>query len=76
MRFKALLACREVAHLVLAGHDRRLRWVERLRLWLHWRLCRGCRHFGGQAALMRQALGQWRRYRDNGDVGPQDKNPP
>lgn len=67
MRLKALLTCRDVTHLVLAGHDRRLSRGERLRLWLHWRLCGGCRHFGGQATLMRQALGRWREYRDGGE---------
>ncbi|MEK8049323.1 zf-HC2 domain-containing protein [Ideonella sp. DXS22W] len=57
--------CREVTALVLQGQDRPLRPWERLGLHLHWLACAGCRRFRRQAGLMQQAMGGWRRYRDD-----------
>lgn len=51
--------CREVTTLVLAGEDRRLTWIERLRVRSHLMICSGCTHFTQQVALLRQALQRW-----------------
>ena len=61
---KLRLTCREVAHLVLAGEDRRLGTLERLQLRAHLLACRACPRFVGQVRFMRSALGRWRRYAD------------
>lgn len=58
-------SCREVAHLVLEGEDRRLGPLERLSLHLHWRACVACSNFRDQTRAMRVALDHWRRYRDS-----------
>jgi hypothetical protein len=54
--------CREVTRLVLAGEDRRLGWFERLLVRSHLRVCGACPRFARQVALMREAMGRWRRY--------------
>ena len=40
--------CREVTTLVLAGEDRRLTWIERLRVRSHLLICSGCTNFTQQ----------------------------
>jgi hypothetical protein len=55
--------CREATHLVLQAEDRPLAWRDRLRLRLHLAICAACPRFVRQVALMRQAIGHWRRYR-------------
>jgi len=56
--------CREVTRLVLEGEDRRLGWVDRAAIRLHLMICDACPRFAKQVKLMRQAIGQWRQYRD------------
>jgi hypothetical protein len=56
--------CREVTRLVLAGEDRALTWFERLLVRQHLRVCGACPRFSRQVALMREAMGRWRRYSD------------
>jgi hypothetical protein len=56
--------CREVTRLVLAGEDRALNWFERLLVRQHLRVCGACPRFSRQVALMREAMGRWRRYSD------------
>ena len=60
--------CREVATLVMAGDDRRLNWIERLRVRSHLMICPGCSHFTRQVALLGQALQHW--PTDPGDAEP------
>ena len=59
--------CRQVTALVLAGEDRRLGWFERLLVRGHMKVCAACPRFLGQVALMREALGRWRRYSEAGE---------
>jgi predicted anti-sigma-YlaC factor YlaD len=56
--------CREVTRLVLAGEDRAFSWFERLLVRQHLRVCDACPRFSRQVALMREAMGRWRRYSD------------
>lgn len=69
---KLKLNCREATGLVLQGEDRPLAWGERLSLRMHLLICRACPRFVRQVALMRGALGPWRRYRDEGPQEPTD----
>jgi hypothetical protein len=62
--FKLKRSCREVTWIVLQGEDRAWTLGERLVLHLHWRACGACFAFRRQAVFMRQALGQWKNYRD------------
>ena len=66
--------CREVTALVLAREDRRLRLRERLAVRVHFLVCKACPVFERQVLTMRQAMGAWRQYRDDGDdsVGTAD----
>ena len=62
------LSCRELTRLVLAGEDRQLGLVERLRIRAHLLACAACPRFVAQARFMRRAVGRWRRYSD-GEAG-------
>jgi hypothetical protein len=62
--------CREATHLVLQGEDLPLSWADRLRLRMHLAICVACPRFVRQVALMRQAIGGWRAYKDGGDEPP------
>jgi hypothetical protein len=64
MSFHLSLNCRQTTALVLSGQDRDLVWHERVAVRIHWGLCGGCRRFGRQAALMKQAMARWRAYRE------------
>jgi hypothetical protein len=59
--------CREATHLVLQGEDQPLSWADRLRLRMHLAICATCPRFVRQVALMRQAIGGWRAYRNDPD---------
>jgi hypothetical protein len=59
---KPHLTCREATRLVLAGEDRDLLLLERLRLRVHMLICKACPNFQRQVDFMRGAMGQWRRY--------------
>ena len=61
---KLRLNCREVTRLTLAGEDRRLGLFDRIGIRLHLMICDACPRFAKQVKLMRQAIGQWRQYRD------------
>jgi hypothetical protein len=67
---KPQLTCREAVRLVLAGEDRTLRLSERLGLRLHMLICKACPNFKRQVDFMRGAMGQWRRYSEEGDRAP------
>lgn len=65
-----MINCRQATHLVLQGEDQPLGWPDRLRLRLHVAICDACPRFAQQVALMRQAMGRWRAYRDGADEPP------
>jgi hypothetical protein len=62
--------CRQATHLVLQGEDQPLSWADRLRLRMHLAICVACPRFVRQVALMRQAIGGWRAYKDGGEDPP------
>jgi len=64
------LNCREVTHLLLEGEDRPLSGGERLRLRFHMLICAACPRFVKQLALMRSAMGRWKRYGENDGPPP------
>jgi hypothetical protein len=51
-----MLSCKEVTHLVSQGLDRRLSPGERLRMRLHFLICRGCTRFQQQMHFLRVAV--------------------
>jgi predicted anti-sigma-YlaC factor YlaD len=51
-----MLSCKEVTRLVSQGLDRRLGWLERVRLRIHLAICDGCTNFSRQMAFLRKAL--------------------
>jgi len=51
-----MLSCKEVTHLVSQGLDRRLSAGERLRMRLHFLICRGCTRFQQQMQFLRVAV--------------------
>jgi len=66
---KPHLTCREATRLVLAGEDRKLLLLERMRLRVHLLICKACPNFQRQVGFMHSAMGQWRRYADDDDEG-------
>ena len=50
--------CKEVSRLVSQGLDRRLGFVERLRLRVHLAICDGCTNFKKQVEFLRKAVKQ------------------
>lgn len=59
--------CRQVTRLVLMAEDRALPWHERVAVRLHMRICIACPRFLAQVRFMREAMGPWRHYREQGD---------
>ena len=53
-----MLSCKEVSRLVSQGLDRRLGFVERLRLRVHLAICDGCTNFKKQVEFLRRAVKQ------------------
>ncbi|HZM34343.1 MAG TPA: zf-HC2 domain-containing protein [Burkholderiales bacterium] len=51
-----MLSCKEVTRLVSQGLDRPLSPGERLRVRLHFLICRGCARFERQMAFLRLAV--------------------
>lgn len=51
-----MLSCKDVTHLVSQGLDRRLSPGERLRMRLHFLICRGCTRFQQQMQFLRVAV--------------------
>lgn len=50
-----MLTCKDVTHLVSQSMDRKLGLPERIGLYIHLKICDGCRNFSAQLALMRRA---------------------
>jgi hypothetical protein len=59
---RLMITCREATRRLLQAQDQPLALSERLAMLLHQRLCRHCRRFAGQVALMRRAGERWRGY--------------
>ncbi len=57
--------CKEVTALVIAREDRALPLPERLALRLHMAMCQACPTFERQVLTMRNAMQQWRGYRED-----------
>ncbi len=57
--------CKEVTALVIAREDRALPLAERLALRLHLAMCQACPTFERQVLTMRNAMKQWRGYRED-----------
>jgi predicted anti-sigma-YlaC factor YlaD len=57
MGFRA--TCKEVHRLTSEGLDRDLTVVEQARIRMHLPICAGCRNFGNQMQLLRQAMRQF-----------------
>jgi hypothetical protein len=55
-----LLSCKEATRLLSQGEDRRLAYVERIKLRLHLAVCTACTRFSRQLAFMRRALVRYR----------------
>ena len=60
-----VLNCRQVSELVSQAKDRRLGWLETLRLHAHLRVCEGCRHFQQQVDFLREAIRRHPALRDD-----------
>jgi hypothetical protein len=61
------LTCREATRLLLEREQRRLGFLERLRLRLHLGICEMCTRFNGQVSLMNRAMARWRHYGGDDD---------
>ncbi len=57
-------SCKEVTALVIAREDRALPLVEQWALRLHMAMCQACPTFERQVLTMRNAMKQWRGYRE------------
>lgn len=51
-----MLSCQQATCLTCEALDRKLRWRERLELWLHLAICYGCRRFMRQQQQLHQAF--------------------
>lgn len=58
--------CKEVSELLSQAQDRRLGPGEKLRLYVHLLMCKGCRNFGDQLGFIRAAV---KRYIERDDAG-------
>lgn len=63
-RYPLRRTCKEVTALVIAREDRALPLSERLALRLHMAMCQACPTFERQVLTMRNAMKQWRGYRE------------
>lgn len=68
MNYPFRRTCREVAALILAREDRALRLPERLAIRVHFLVCKACPRFEQEVLTMRQALGNWRNYREQDET--------
>ncbi len=58
-------SCKDVTALVIAREDRELPLAEQLALRVHMAICKACPTFERQVLTMRNAMKQWRHYRDD-----------
>jgi len=59
-----MMSCREATRMMSEAAERRLGLGERLSLRLHLALCAGCRRFGRQVDVLRQAMRTFRERRE------------
>jgi hypothetical protein len=62
--------CKQIAALLIAREDRRLKLEERITLRLHLAACQACPTFERQVLTMRNALSQWRSYTESEPDAP------
>jgi hypothetical protein len=64
-----MLNCREVTRLSSQASERKLSVLERLSLWQHTLMCRGCRNFRLQLDFLHRAAARYRSglREDDGD---------
>jgi len=55
-RLTHVISCKEASRLLSQAQDRRLGWVERLKLRAHLALCDFCTRFEEQLRFMREAM--------------------
>ena len=55
-----MLTCKEVSRLLSQGEERRLTFLERVKLRLHLSVCDACSRFAGQLAFMRRAMQRYK----------------
>lgn len=65
--------CRQAAALVIAREDRALNLPDSVALKLHLLACKTCPKFENQVLTMRAALGRWRNYSADADLGPAER---
>jgi hypothetical protein len=70
VKLTTLRSCREISALVLAREDRALSFAERWVIRLHFLMCEACPRFEKQVLTMRQAMSNWRNYRDGNSDEP------
>ncbi|WP_031406552.1 zf-HC2 domain-containing protein [Thiomonas sp. FB-Cd] len=70
MKLTTLRSCREISAFVLAREDRALSFAERWAIRLHFLMCEACPRFEKQVLTMRQAMSNWRNYRDSDSDEP------
>jgi hypothetical protein len=56
--------CKEVASLVVESQDRSLKLPEKAAVHLHMAICKACPLFEKQFLTMKNAMRQWRNYKD------------
>ncbi|MBC7609140.1 MAG: zf-HC2 domain-containing protein [Polaromonas sp.] len=61
--------CKQAAALLIAREDRSLGMADHVALKLHLMACKACPKFENQILTMRQAMGKWRNYTDEDQVG-------
>ena len=57
--------CKEAAALLIANEDRLIRLTDRTRVRLHLLACKTCPNFERQLLTMRNAMYQWRNYKQD-----------
>jgi len=55
-RLTHVISCKEASRLLSQAQDRRLGWLERLKLRAHLALCDFCSRFDDQLRFMREAM--------------------
>ena len=59
-RLTHMVSCKEATRLLSQAQDRRLDYIEALKLKLHLSVCAACTRFSRQLAFMREALSRYR----------------
>lgn len=62
-----MLSCKEVSNLVSESLDRKLSFWQRMRVWMHLRMCRLCARFRKQTLFIKEAARRYLRAVENTD---------